>query len=193
MNSRPSGATAVEDLVSHKTIPRGPLARSGKSKVDEGGCPHVDRRTTSRKPRAAGPSTPLRFGRDDKHYSFNEAPRTPAGSELSEILRSEAGLLRNASKHPRSDFFIVMKSEHIVAKRCVVEFNVGAFLRDDTPTFFDERSKDELRFGAGPIGQAEALRMEIVSGMFRDFSTSSAIEYKANAYALALASSTVAP
>ena len=90
-------------------------------------------------------------------------------------------MLGDAGKHLRPDLFAVMKSKHIVAQCRMVKLDMRTSLRNDAPAFLHERSKNDLRFGAGPVGQAEAGRIEIESGISRDFSTSSAMEYKANA------------
>src|SRR6266700_561987 len=75
----------------------------------------------------------------------------------------------------------------------MVQFYVGAFLRNDTPPIANERAEYDFSFVARPLAQAEILRTLIESGMSFDFSTSSATAYNASAYAFALASSTVVP
>src|SRR5690242_10635669 len=91
------------------------------------------------------------------------------------------------------NFFAVVKSEHVVAARGMVELYVGAFLGNDRPTFSAQRLQDTGRLGAAPLVQAGILRTLIESGMSRDFSTSSAMAYKASANAFACASWMVLP
>jgi len=71
--------------------------------------------------------------------------------------------------------------------------NLRTPLGSNLPALPNECSKHPLSLGAGPLGQAGTGEITIESGMFLDFSTSSATAYRARAYAFAFASSTVAP
>ena len=86
-----------------------------------------------------------------------------------------------------------MKAEHEVAILWMVQLNVRAFLGNDLPTVPQQGPENEFGLGGAPFTQAEIGKMLIESGIFFDFSTSSAMAYSANAYAFALASSSVSP
>ena len=91
-----------------------------------------------------------------------------------EIVRSEAGALCDAGEHFWTNFFALMEAKHEAAKLWMGEFYVGAFLRGDAPAFSKERPENKIRFGTGPAAQAGMWTILIVSGIFLDFSTSSA-------------------
>src|SRR5208282_4395610 len=81
-----------------------------------------------------------------------------------------------------------MKSEHVVPKIGMVQFDMRSPLGDHGPTFPEECAHHCFCLGTRPLPQAETVRILIDSGMSLDFSTSSAIAYSANAYAFAFAS-----
>ena len=102
-------------------------------------------------------------------------------------------MLGYSGKNRAAKFFIVVKSEHVTALSRVTQFYMRTFLRNNYPSFANQRSKDNSRLRTSPFIQAGTWRTLIVSGMSLECSTSSAIAYSANAYAFAFASSTVAP
>src|ERR1700728_1857575 len=73
------------------------------------------------------------------------------------------------------------------------EFLMGTALRDFYPANFEKGFEGLLRLHAGPQRQAETQSSVIERGTFSEFSTSSAMTRKANAYAFRLASSSVFP
>jgi hypothetical protein len=109
------------------------------------------------------------------------------------IIRHEIRMLRYTGQHPRSNLLVVVETEHIISVIRVVELNVGTLLGNDAPTFAHQSAQDNPRLRAAPLAHAEAGAILIESGIFLDFSTSSAIAYSASAYAFARASSLDAP
>lgn len=95
-------------------------------------------------------------------------------SESLEIVWGESGTLCDAGEHLRTNFFALMEAEHEAAKFRMGEFYVRTFLRDDAPAFSKKSPENNIRFDAGPAAQAGMWRILIVSGIFLDFSTSSA-------------------
>src|SRR6266853_6733902 len=57
----------------------------------------------------------------------------PRSASILKIVRSQAGVLRNLCQHTRTDFFIVMESEHVIPLIGMMEFEVRSPLRDDGP------------------------------------------------------------
>jgi hypothetical protein len=93
----------------------------------------------------------------------------------------------------RAKFFSVMESKHITAMRRMAQFYVRSFLRNYNPSFANQCPKYDSRLRTAPFAQAGMWRTLIESGMSLDCSTSSAMAYRANAYAFAFASWTVVP
>ena|ERR1700680_189360 len=114
-------------------------------------------------------------------------------SRLSEVFWNESSMLSYSGQNRMAKFFFVMESKHVVAVGRMAQFYMRTFLRNNHPSFANQRSKDNSRLRTAPFAQAGTWRTLIEFGMSLECSTSSAIEYKANAYAFAFASSTVVP
>lgn len=99
----------------------------------------------------------------------------------SNIVRGKSSFLSNFGEHYSSDFFAVMKSEHVIAVLRMIQFDVGTFLRNDLPALAEQGTQHHLGFCASPLTQADTGKILIECGMSFDFSTSSATAYKANA------------
>jgi hypothetical protein len=102
-------------------------------------------------------------------------------------------MLGYSGQNRRAKFFFVMESKHVTAVSRMAQFYVRTFLRNYDPPFANQRPKYDARLRTAPFAQAGMWRTLIESGMSLECSTSSAIAYKANAYAFAFASSTVVP
>ena len=84
-------------------------------------------------------------------------------------------MLRNSGQHRRADFFVVVEAEHIVPIVGMMQLDVRTLLGRHSPTLAEKRALDDFRLRTAPLGQAEIGRILMESGMFLDFSTSSAI------------------
>src|SRR5579863_727924 len=93
----------------------------------------------------------------------------------SEVFGSEASVLRYSGQHRMAKFFIVVKSKHVTAADGMTQFYMRTFLRNNHPTFANQRSKDNSRFRTASFAQAGTWSTLIESGMSFDRSTSSAI------------------
>ena len=60
-----------------------------------------------------------------------DATRLSHRANVSDIVRGESSLLSNFGEHYSSDFFAVMKSEHVIAVLRMVQFDVRTLLRND--------------------------------------------------------------
>jgi hypothetical protein len=102
-------------------------------------------------------------------------------------------VLSYSRENRRAEFFSGMESKHVTAVDRMAQLYMRTFLRNNNPPFADQCAKNDSRLRTAPFAQAGMWRTQIESGMSFECSTSSAIAYRASAYAFAFASSTVAP
>jgi hypothetical protein len=84
-------------------------------------------------------------------------------------------MLSYSGQHRMSKFFVVMKSKHVTAADGMTQFYMRTFLRNNYPTFANQRSKENSRLRTAPFTQAGTWSTLIESGMSFERSTSSAI------------------
>ena len=102
-------------------------------------------------------------------------------------------MLCDSRQHARSNFFFVVESPYVigVSRIALAKLTMRARLGDNVPAYFLQRFQDTTGPGAGPSAHAQTSLMDL--GTRLEFSTSSAMDRKARAYALDLASSSVFP
>lgn len=113
----------------------------------------------------------------------------------SQIVWSESCVFGDPSQHLRADFILIVKGPDIVRElvRSMVQLDVGTALVNGNPSDGEKCLEHPPSLCAGPKTHAVAQTKQRDFGTSCDFSTRSAITRSAKAYALALASSSVAP